>query len=181
MQLSIVVAGLEAAQVSFNPTEYDLQRFSKYLYSNFLTNSAEEFSNVEFNDKPVSSQCLNLMQETQEKFYTKREAIANDCTSGNSMDLMNIDLEERQTMDAKSQLEQGRCKANVTEECKISYHDFLTTISNIADDEKLKKCINPNMIPKGIENDRFNDFLFVMIPEMRDQIKLMYDIAEKFC
>ena len=99
MQLSIVVAGLEAAQVSFKPTEYVLQRFSKYLYSNFLTNSAEEFSNVEFNDKPVSSQCLNLMQETQEKFYTKREAIANDCTSGNSMDLMNIDLEERQIME----------------------------------------------------------------------------------
>ena len=181
MQLSIVVAGLEAAQVSFIPTEYDLQRFSKYLYSNFLTNSAEEDATVEFNDKPVSSQCLDLMQETQEKFYTKREAIANDCTSGNSMDLMNIDLEERQIMDAKSQLEQGRCKANVTEECKISYHDFLTTISNIADDEKLKKCINPNMIPKGMENDRLNDFLFFMIPEMRDQIKLLYDIAEKFC
>ena len=121
------------------------------------------------------------MQETQEKFYTKREEIANDCTSWNSMDLMNIDLEERQIMDAKSQLEQGRCKANVTEECKISYHDFLTTISNIADDEKLKECINPNMIPKVIENDRFNDFLFVMIPEIRDQFKFMYDILEKTC
>ena len=181
MQLSFVVAGLEAVQVNLKPTEYDLQRFSKNLYSNFLTNSAEEVATVEFNDKPVSSQCLNLMQETQEKYYTKREAVNNDCTSWISMGFMNIDLEERQIMDAKSQLEQGRCKANVTEECKISLHDFLVTISNIADDEKLKKCINPSMIPVGMENDRFNDFLFVMIPEMRDQIKLMYDIVEKTC
>ena len=141
----------------------------------------EEVATVEFNDEPVSSQCLNLMQETQEKYYSKREVLANDCTLWSGMDFMNLDLEERQIIDAKSQLEQGRCKPNVTEECKTSFHDFITTITNLADDEELKKCINPNMIPQGLKNDRFNDFLFAMTPQMRDYLKFVYDIAEKSC
>ena len=153
----------------------------KYHYSNYLLNSAEEVATVEFNAKPVSSKCLNLLQATQEYFYSKREAVARDCTTWNGMDSMNLDLEEWQIMDTKSQLEQGRCKSNVTEECKTSFHDFITTITNIADNEELKKCINPSLIPQKLENNRFNDFLHVMIPEMRDHIKFMYDIAEKSC
>ena len=186
MQLSTVAAGLEVAQVRLNPTQYDLQCFSKYRYSNHLLNSAEEVATVEFNALPVNSQCLNLMQETQEKFYSKRMAVADDCSYWNGMEFMNLHRKERQTMDAKSQLEKARyngptCKQNVTEECKTSFHDFLTTISNIAEDEELKKCVNTSMILKGAELNRNNDFLFAMIPELRDHIKFMYDIAKKSC
>ena len=37
------------------------------------------------------------------------------------------------------------------------------------------------MILKGAELNRNNDFLFAMIPELRDHIKFMYDIAKKSC
>ena len=146
-----------------------------------MFDSAEEVATVEFNAKPVSSQCLNLIQEAQEKFYSKLEEVAIDCDTWYGMGSMNLDWEEKQIMDAKSQIDQGLCKPNVTEECKISFHDFYTTISEIADDEKLKKCINTAMIPKDFEHNRFNDFLHVMLPEMRDHIKVMYDIADKSC
>ena len=72
-----------------------------------MFNSAEEVATVEFNAKPVSSQCLNLIQEEQEKFYSKLEEVAIDCDSWIGMGLMNLDWEEKQIMDAKSQIDQG--------------------------------------------------------------------------
>ena len=143
-----------------------------------------ETANVDFSARTLSNQCLNLIQEAQEKYSSIRNAVARDCES--PMELVNMDVDRRdlERMNERRQFDQGGCKPNVTEECKTSFLGFFSYALNLPDDEDLKKCYTPSMISDpsdGWYNDRYNDFLHLMHPNVRDQLSLLFDNAKKSC
>ena len=138
----------------------------------------------------MSGRCLNLMQETQENFHIKRDLVAKNCGEVN-IEPLNAKYYEKDSLRARSQLQYGRCKPNVTDECINAYHDFLTFSSNLVDNKQLKKCYDPTMIERHLEENgyrRDNDFLELTKDKndltgftMKEQFEFIFDTLEESC
>ena len=130
------------------------------------------------------------MQETQENFHFKRDLVAKNCEEVN-IEPLNAKYYEKDSLRARSQLQWGRCKPNVTKECINAYHDFLTYSSHLIDNTELKNCYNPEMIEEHpVENGyrRANDFLVLTKDKMtltgrtmKEQFEFIFDTLEESC
>ena len=138
----------------------------------------------------MSGRCLSLMLETQENFHFKRDLVAKNCEEVN-IEPLHAKYYEKDSLRARSQLQWGQCKSNVTTECVNAYHDFLTFSSHLVDNKELKSCYNPQMIERHlIENGyrRDNDFLPLTKDEnaitgytMKEQFEFIFDTLEESC
>ena len=153
--------------------------FPKSHLSHRFLCSVAETANVDFSTRPLSSQCLNLIQKTQEKYSSMRDAVTRDC--GHLMELDNLDLDGKdiERLVERNQFDEGGCKPNVTEECKTSFLGFFSYVLNLPDDEDLKKCYTPST--KDFEPHRYNDFMYAMHHWVRDHLKFIFDNAKKSC
>ena len=123
-----------------------------------------ESATLEFSSKPVNNECLNKMQKAQENFHSKRTQAGKLCgyfswdkflaTAGF------VSLKARKLLKPKSQLNKDGCKPNATEECKEAFLNYISTLSDLVDNDDLKSCYNPIMVAEGPGDNRFNDFLF---------------------
>ena len=166
---------------------------SRYRHSSYFQFPAEETANLEFSSKPVNGRCLNLMQEAQENFHFKRDLVAKNCAE--YMEPLHAKYDEIESLKARSQLEWGRCKPNVTDECINAYHDFLSFSSDLVDDKKLKNCYGPivflpthlNENGYGYGYGRVNDFLPLTKDEddfgtsLKEKVEIIFDILKESC
>ena len=159
-------------------------------HSSLFQFSAEETGHLEFSSKAVSGRCLSLMQETQENFHFKRDLVAKNCEEVN-IEPLNAKYYEKDSLRARSQLQWGRCKPNVTYECITAYHDFLTFASHLVDNKPLKSCYDPKMIEMHLKEDgydRDNDFLLLTQDKsdftgytMKETFEFIFDTLEESC
>ena len=76
--LNIVIAGSEDVQVSLTIRIKTVNMFPMSHLSDRLLYLVAETANVDFSTKPLGSQCLDLMQETQERYSLMRDAVTRD-------------------------------------------------------------------------------------------------------
>ena len=134
------------------------------------------------------------MQEAQEKYHEKRAYVAKHC--GRLMEHTNVKWEEREKIDAKSQIEFDlnapiKCKSNVTETCREEFLGLLSFMSDLNNDERLKGCYDLRRLELGPGSTRGNDFLiFMMFGEdeifeqsttMKDYFQNIIDTATQSC
>ena len=167
-----MLAGSEDVQVSLTIRIKTVNMFPMSHLSDRLLYLVVETANVDFSTKPLSSQCLDLMQETQERYSLMQDAVTRDCE--NLMEHVNLVFDEYdlERMAEKRQFDQEGCKPNVTKECKISFLGFFSYALNLPDDEDLKKYYAP--INKNFEPHRYNDFLYAMHPIVRDPLNFIF-------
>ena len=82
------------------------------------------------------------------------------------MEHTNVKWEERETIDATSQIEFHlnapiRCKSNVTEACREKFLGLLSFMSDLNNDERLKGCYDLRRLELGPGSTRGNDFLIL--------------------
>jgi len=135
-----------------------------------------ERANLEISSHPVGNKCLNLMEETQEKFHSKLHSVNKNCWYF-------LDEYGLLNQHAKSQIydgprSQGKCKANATTECKMVYLNFLTFWSDLIKDEELKNCYNPRMVKNPV-----NEFLSLTVDSMEnlEAFEMLLDRANQTC
>ena len=126
------------------------------------------------------------MQKAQENFHSKRAQAGKLCgyyswdkflaTSGH---IRFDSWDDKRVLKSKSQLNQDGCKSNATEGCRVAFLDYISTLSDLSDNEDLKSCYNPSMIPEGPGDNRFNDFLFFTKAWEYDFTNYDYDVARK--
>ena len=139
----------------------------------------------------MNGPCLNLMQEAQENFHFKRDLVAKNCAE--YMEPLYAKYDEIKSLKARSQLEWGRCKPNVTDECINAYHDFLIFSSDLIDDKNLKNCYGPIWIhpthlnENGYGYGRVNDFLPLTKDKnavgnsMKESFEIIFEILKESC
>ena len=146
--------------------------------------SEGESANLEFSSKPVNNDCLNKMRKAQENFHSKRTKAGKLCGYfswdkflGTSGRISFESWDDKKMLQSKSQLNENGCKPNATEECKVAFLDYMSTLSDLFDNDDLKSCYNPIMIPEGPGDNRFNDFLFFTKAYEYDYTNYDYDVA----
>ena len=128
--------------------------------------SEGESANLEFSSKSVGNDCLNKMQNAQENFHSKRTKAGKLCGYyrwgkflGTSERISFDSWDDEKIFRSKSQINGNGCKQNSTEECKVAFRDYISTLSDLADNDDLRSCYNPIRIGVGPGDNRFNDFL----------------------
>ena len=146
------------------------------LHPNFCLYLEDERANLEFSTKPVGNDCLNLMQETQEKFHAKLHSVNKYCW--NFLDEYGLLNQHAKSQIYDGPTSQGKCKQNATAECKTAYYHFLIFWSELTKDEELRSCYTPSMV-----KNRWNDF-FPLADASTDNleaVEMFFDRANKTC
>ena len=170
-----------------------------------LFKSESESANLEFSLKPVHNDCLIKMQKAQENFHSKRTKAGKLCGYfswdkflGTTGHIRFESWDDKKMLKSKSQWNEDGCKQNSTEECKLAFSDYISTLSDLADNDDLKSCYNPIMISIGPGDNRFNDFLiftrayeydyknydfidYDVTISMKDYLKPLLDTSKSTC
>ena len=100
---------------------------------------------------------------------------------------MHLNPDEVEKLNEKSQIDdEGRCKQNVTDECKWAYRDFLNTQIDLIDNGDLKYCYDQT-IEKGISHpeDTFLQLMKSKGPKYTYSFRSIhtdwFDMANKSC
>ena len=87
-----------------------------------------------FSSNPVSNQCLNLMQKTNENYHSKRISLSALCGFNYLNTLESMDLRDHlggpdgwRLIENKTQVGITGCKARAKRQCKAVALDYATT------------------------------------------------------
>ena len=138
-----------------------------YKFSSIFSPLDDEKATLTFSSNPVSNQCLNLMQKTNEYYHSKRTTFSALCGFNYLTNLESMPLKEYlsgpdawQSIQNQSQVGITGCRPKATGQCKKVALNYAKTLDDIFNDKDLPTCFNTSMIFDQ-HGQRENDFFIL--------------------